>query len=211
MKLHKLFSVQQAWLDSEKISPHSNVAFTTGCDHQVLGRKLLRCTPEKGAGNLKIWNLSSQNDFEWGGYTPPENYDGTREWRFGVWFSFSNRWFAGSISIFQCVSIVGKSFRYTVDIQILPSTAPIFRCLTKWQVATLVGSALGAAIKEMLASNRTLMVKQIVNLLVISNGSRFKCPGILKSLGEDLQFDWLRWIESTKCWCISKVVAFSWS
>ena len=184
----------QAWLDSEKISPHSNVAFTTGCDHQVLGRKLLRCTP-------------FQNDFEWGGCTPPENYDGTREWRFGVLFSFSNRWFAGSISIFQGVSIAGKSFRYTVDIQILQSTAPIFRCLTKWQVATLVGSALGAAIKEMLASNRTLMMKHMVNLLVTS---KHLC--ILKSLvGEDLQFDWLRWIGSTKYWCISKVVAFSWS
>ena len=103
----------QAWLDSEKISPHSNVAFTTGCDHQVLGRKLLRCTP-------------FQNDFEWRGCTPPENYDGTREWRFGVLFSFSNRWFAGSISIFQGVSIVGNSCRYTVDIQKFAEHRPDF-------------------------------------------------------------------------------------
>ena len=77
----------QAWLDSEKISPHSNVAFTTGCDHQVLGRKLFLCTPEKGAGNLNLESLLP----EWfwvGGIYTPENYDGTREWRFGVLFSF---------------------------------------------------------------------------------------------------------------------------
>lgn len=27
----------QAWFGEEKISPHSNDAYTSGCDHEVLG------------------------------------------------------------------------------------------------------------------------------------------------------------------------------
>lgn len=95
--------------------------FQCGLHHGVwspgAGAKIVSLHPRKRS--MEPENLESLLP-EWfwvGGMYTPENYDGTREWRFGVLFSFSNRWFAGSISIFQGVSIVGKSFRYTVDIQ----------------------------------------------------------------------------------------------
>ncbi len=103
-------------------------------------------TSNSSMNDSSKWAYEPTNQIKRKMMCPLVNQHGTPKWRFGRWFSFSNRWFSGSILIFRGVPLIAN--RDT------PRTTPSCPCrpilylshLRMMALATMLGCKMGKKI-----------------------------------------------------------------